>query len=95
MKNLIALPLLFLLLCPLRAQEPDSLEYALSFYPIQIGNQWDYYYPGGFEPPPTKYYINVHVVSDTLIHDNTYMILHHRRWIEEHWIDPGVWKLNY
>jgi hypothetical protein len=93
MKNLFIIPMLLLTLGTVRAQPADSLEDPLSFYPIQIGNQWDYYYPGGFEPPPTKYYTKVSVTADTLINDNLFKILSHRSWYEEFWVDPDVWIL--
>jgi hypothetical protein len=91
----MAIPLLFLLLCPTQAQEADSLEYALSFYPIQIGNQWDYYNDGNELIPPEKSYINIQVIGDTLIHGHRYHILRQRRWYEEFWVAPEVWILRF
>jgi hypothetical protein len=91
MKNLLAIPLLFLQLCPLQAQEPDSLEYALSFYPLQIGNQWDYYDDGRWNEPPTKWYTRIEVIRDTLIQEKLYRVLQHNGWVKENWIDPDLW----
>lgn len=94
-KYLITIPLLFLLLCPLQAKEPDSLEYALSFYPLHIDNQWDYYHDGHGLIPPVKSYKIFQVTGDTLIQGQTYQIIHQRRWYEEFWVDPGVWVFTY
>jgi len=92
MKNVAAVILTIALFSPaLQAQPADSLEYALSFYPIQIGNQWDYYDDGNRLLPPEKTYIKIQVTGDTLIHGQTYQIMHQRRWHERFWVDPGVW----
>ncbi|MFU8859412.1 MAG: hypothetical protein ACNA8K_03215 [Cyclonatronaceae bacterium] len=52
MKHSFIIIMLIMAFGTVRAQQTDSLEYALPFYPIQIGNEWHYYDPGGFEPPP-------------------------------------------
>ncbi|MFU8861467.1 MAG: T9SS type A sorting domain-containing protein [Cyclonatronaceae bacterium] len=91
MKYSFILPILLMASGMVRAQPTDSLEYALSFYPIQIGNQWDYYDDGSYHVPPTQWYTRIEVVQDTLINEKQYQVLKHNGWVKEHWIDPDLW----
>ncbi len=51
-----------------------SVQDALAYYPLQIGNEWQYHYTHREKWLPDLGYINVKVTGDTLMNDN------HRRY---------------
>ncbi len=70
--------LLILLLPPFVNAQVDSLKESLEYYPLQIGDYWQYkisdHWLKGYEPSPSPY--SVEVVGDTtLLNGQTYKVL--------------------
>ena len=81
----------------LRAQE--TVQDGLSYYPLQVGNEWQYHYqylwtPGDVSPGLDSGYVDVKVTGDTLMNNShlTYQIVSRRQYREVD--DKGTLKLE-
>lgn len=73
MKTTLTCILLLLLTAPaIHAQTQEEIDEALKFYPLEVGNYWEYKVVN--QPsimPPEIYYYSIEVVSDTLLANDT------------------------
>ena len=58
--------LLFLVLQPAHAQTEEEIDEALRYYPLEVGNYWEYKEVYSFIPPETTYF-SIEVVADTTL----------------------------
>ncbi len=94
-KNAILFLILFSITGVTKLRAQKTVQEALSYYPLQVGNEWQYWYDYDYYPgtAPDSGYADVKVTGTVMIKHKKYQILTHRQYRQ---VDSqGTLKLEY